>query len=288
MSEAAEALKGIPIIDNHVHLRPEGRMDEALAEFAHLGGKRILLVHAPYEDIPPSETGGFRNGYERTLATAERARKHGEVEVHVALGPHPAELLALEEALGLEEAVEVMKSGMEIAAQHVQEGAAMAIGEVGRPHFQVAETVWQASNELMTYGMKLAREVECPIILHTEEATPDMLKEIGKMADRVGLPRKKVVKHYCGPLVLPEENHGTFPSVLARNSWSQQAAEKGTRFLLETDYLDDPKRPGAVLSLKTVPKRCALLLSQGILGREELHRIHGDNVRELYGDRLTS
>ncbi len=288
MAQTADVLKGIPVIDNHVHFRPEGRMVEAIKEFSSRGGERFLLVHTPYEDIMAADPSGFQTAYARTLTMAERARRLEEVEVRVALGPHPVQLLALEESVGLGRAIEIMKAAFDTAARYVHEDKAVAIGEVGRPHFDVSDSVREASNELMEYGMRLAKEVECPIILHTEEATPDMLKEIAELADRIGLPRGRVVKHYCGPLVLRDENHGVFPSVLATGSWTREAAEKGLRFLLETDYLDDPRRPGAVLALSTVPKRCASLLLEGTLGREDLHRIHGDNVESLYGGRFTS
>lgn len=288
MPEPADLLKGIPVIDNHVHFRPDGRMEEALKEFSARGGKRLLLVHTPYPDLAPSVLDGFQAAYGRTLAMAEQARKLGSVEVRVALGPHPVEILALEETMGIARAVEMMQSAFDLAAQHVQEGTAVALGEVGRPHFGVSDVAWEASNELVVYGMRLAKEVDCPIILHTEEATPEVLKEFALMADDVGLSRGKVVKHYCGPLILPEENHGVFPSVLARGGWARQASEKGLRFLLETDYLDDPRRPGAVLGLGTVPKRCAALLAEGVLDRESLYRIHDDNVKQLYRGGFTS
>ena len=37
-----------------------------------------------------------------------------------------------------------------------------------------------------------------------------------------------------------------------------------TGFFLETDYMDDPRRPGAVLGPKTVPKRTQQLLAAGV------------------------
>ena len=70
-----------------------------------------------------------------------------------------------------------------------------------------------------------------------------------------------------------------------------------TPFLMETDYLDDPRRPGAVLGPKTLPKRTNELgrhlqmpISEGGLGWDRsavadllwmLHRVWPDT---LYGD----
>ncbi|MCJ2520100.1 MAG: TatD family hydrolase [Candidatus Thermoplasmatota archaeon] len=282
MSQSGEILKGIPVTDNHVHFRPDGQMERAIRGFLRQGGVRLLLVHTPYEDLVASKVGGFEPGYERTLGLARRARQLG-VEVLVALGPHPVELLALERNEGLEKAVEIMRSGLEVASHYVLERRAVAIGEVGRPHFPVDETIWDSSNELMAYSMQLAREADCAVILHTEEARPDLFRELATMAKAAGLSGDRVVKHHSDPLVLPRENHGIFPSVIAREDYVQVAARKGLRFLMETDYLDDPRRPGAVLGLNTVPRRCTRLLLDDIISKDDLHKIHADNVREVYG-----
>ncbi len=282
MSEALQVLKGIPITDNHVHFRPDGNMEDAINGFRRHGGVRLLLVHTPYDDLLASKVDGFEPGYRRTLDLAQRARDHG-VEVHVALGPHPVELLALEKSKGLEPAVEIMRSGLEMASRYAYEGQATAIGEIGRPHFAVPESIWNSSNELMAYGMQLAKEVDCAVVLHTEEATPAVLREMAAMADRVGMRRDRVVKHHSGPLVLPRENHDILPSVVAKKDYLLRAARKGRRFLMETDYLDDRRRPGAVLGLNTVPRRCAALLREGVLSRDDLHVIHEENFRRAYG-----
>lgn len=287
MSDPGQLLEGIPITDDHLHFRPDGRMADAIREFRRLGGRRLVVVHSPYDDLMAARIGSFGPGYERTLSLAARAREEGVV-VMVALGPHPAELVQLVHHRGLEEAADMVRRGLELAQSHVLEGRAMAIGEIGRPHFPVEEDVWRGANELMAYGMELAREAGCAVILHTEEASPGLFQELASIADGAGIPRHRIVKHYSGPLVRREENHGIYPSVIAKGDNIRRAAEKGLRFLMETDYLDDPRRPGAVLGLGTVPRRCASLLRDGVLCREDLHRIHDDNLREAYGELVTS
>ncbi|MFQ5800688.1 MAG: TatD family hydrolase, partial [Candidatus Hydrothermarchaeales archaeon] len=55
------------------------------------------------------------------------------------------------------------------------------------------------------------------------------------------------------------------------------------RFLLESDYIDDRRRPGAVLGPKTVPKTTLKLIEEGLLSSEDAARIHQDNVERVYG-----
>jgi TatD-related deoxyribonuclease len=273
----------VPILDNHVHLHPKGRHVEAARDFAKAGGTHLVLSHLPYEMVPVTEAKHFADSYAITLELAESVRREVDIGVEVTLGPYPVLLIGLAERHGLKGAVEIMKAGMEAAQQLVLKGKAVGIGEIGRPHFPVSEEILNASNEIMSYGMILAKEAGCPVVLHTESATPESMKEIALMADRAGIPRHKVVKHYCPPLVTDEENSGLFPSVLASRTAIGEALRKGTRFLMETDYLDDVKRPGAVMAITTVPKRTKCMLQSGQMSEEQAHRIHLDNPKKVYG-----
>jgi TatD-related deoxyribonuclease len=278
----------LPVLDNHVHLHPQGHNVEAVKEFAKAGGTQLILSHLPYEEVRVRSAEDFPRSYEITLKMAERCRSETTVGIDVTVGPYPVLLIHLAEKQGLKKAVEIMKAGMESAQKVVLDGKAVGIGEIGRPHFPVPPEINEASNQIMSYGMQLAKEAGCPVVLHTESANPENMREMALMADKVGLPRNKVVKHYSPPLVLEEENSGLFPSVLAKKESTIEALRKGSRFFLETDYLDDLRRPGAVLSITTVPKRTISLLQSGQMTEEQAFKIHVDNALEVYGINVRS
>jgi TatD-related deoxyribonuclease len=273
----------IPILDNHVHLQPQGHCVDAVKEFAKAGGTHLILSHLPYEEVKVRTAADFPLSYDITLKLAARCRSETDVGVDVTVGPYPVLLIHLAEKQGLEKAIDIMKSGMESAQRLVIEGKAVGIGEIGRPHFPVPTEISEASNQIMMYGMQLAKEAGCPVVLHTESATPETMREFAAMADKIGFPRNKVVKHYSPPLVLDEENSGLFPSVLAKKESTLEALQKGSRFLLETDYLDDLRRPGAVLSITTVPKRTTTLMQSCQMTEEQAYKIHVDNPLKVYG-----
>jgi TatD-related deoxyribonuclease len=50
--------------------------------------------------------------------------------------------------------------------------------------------------------------------------------------------------------------------------------------MMETDYIDDPDRPGAVLGPKTIPKRTLKLIETH--GEEPFWRIHKENPEKVY------
>ena len=270
------------IFDNHFHLRTE-RWREWVNQFLSAGGTHLLLTHAPYDDQPVRSTAEYAAVFERTLRTADLVRRETAAKVFVALGPYPVELVHLEESLGLDAAKEALLAGMESAAQHVREGRAIALGEIGRPHFAVSDAILQASNEVLEYGMRLAKEAGCAVILHAEDPTGETFAEWAGMARRVGQPPDKVVKHHATPIIAAGERTGIWPSLLAKEDTVTAALKEGTRFLLETDFMDDPKRPGAVLGPATVPRKTRLWRERGLLTEEAAHQIHVENPRRVYG-----
>ncbi|MCX6650075.1 MAG: TatD family hydrolase [Methanomassiliicoccales archaeon] len=273
-----------PVLDNHIHLQPTGRNVEAVKDFLNAGGTHLIVSHMPYSEAPIRTAEDFSKAYDITLRMAEKARSAGAA-AFVTVGPYPVQLIELAESMPLDKAVKVMKGGMDLAAELVREGLAVGLGEIGRPHFPVSEEIMAASNDILSYGMRLAKECSCPVVIHAESATPESMEDLGRMADKVGLPRDKVVKHYCGPLVKPEEGRGLFPSVLASRVNVQEALAKGDRFLLETDFMDDLERPGAVLAITTVPKRMRQLVEKGV-NESVLWKVNKENPEKVYGIEL--
>ncbi len=272
----------MPIFDNHIHLQASFKGIEAAKAFEKAGGTAFLLTHMPYDDIPIRVGKDYERAYRKTLAMADAVRQATGVRVFVALGPYPVDFLHLKEAIGPKAAADVMREGIDLAAAHVAEGRAVALGEIGRPHFSVDADVLHACNELLAYGMARARESDCAVVLHTEDPNPRTFAEFAEMAAKVGLDASRVVKHHSTPLTRPEENHGLVPSVLAKQDIVTEAIKGGPRFLLETDYIDDPRRPGAVLGPATVPRKTKAWIEAGVLTDTDVWSVHHDLPERTY------
>ncbi|HEY7587726.1 MAG TPA: TatD family hydrolase [Thermoplasmata archaeon] len=272
----------LPIWDNHIHFRPEFLGVEGAKLFERAGGTALLLTHTPYEDVPINHGADYERAYRNTLSMAEAIRLATRLQVFVALGPYPVECFHLKEVLGFEGAVAAMKQGIDLAARHVAQGKAVAIGEIGRPHFPVGPDVIQACNDVMAYGMSAAKRLGCAVVLHTEDPTPQIFGEFAAIAAKVGLDRNRVVKHHSTPLTRPEDNSGLVPSILAKEELVTEALKGGPNFMLETDYIDDLRRPGAVLGPGTVPKKTKAWIEKGLLTEEEAWVIHKDVPERTY------
>lgn len=272
-----------PVWDNHFHMDPAGLGVGAVEQFARAGGTHLMLVHKPYGASRTLED--HARAFETTLTLAQRARSETSVKVFVALAPHPAEFTELLKAgVPIAEAARVQRAALDLAARHVREGRAVAMGEVGRPHWRpVEEEVMAVANDLMEYAFALARDVGCAVQIHAESATPESFADLARHVDAARLPRERAVKHYSTPIVDTAVNHGLWPSVLIGKGSAEEAARAGTRFLMETDYMDDPRYPGAVLGPKTVPKRTKELVAAGLLTPEQAWVVHAENPKRVYG-----
>mgnify|MGYP001500666373 FL=1 len=273
-----------PILDDHFHLNRSGRFLEAAKDFQRVGGTDLVLVHCPDFASPPTSRQGHIDSYQNTINMAEEVKSLG-IGVRVILGPHPAAFAHQFESLG-DRAEENYWDSIETALNFVHEGKAHGIGEVGRPHWEVTDDIWSRSNALLLETMSLAAREKLPLQLHVEGESDETYSELAAMADKAGLERKKLVRHYAPPNVSQEYTHGLTPSVLAGSGSIEKllATIESTShgFMLETDYMDDLKRPGAVLGPKTVPKRTRQLLEAG-LDEEYLWNAHQDLPEQIYG-----
>jgi TatD-related deoxyribonuclease len=266
------------ITDNHMHLYNHLKL-KAIKQFRDAGGTHVLLVSlvSTHYNLLPRSGEDFRKIFDTHINLVEKANEI--VRAYAVLAVHPAEITVLGSKLGYSKAYSIMKSALEIAGEYVSEGKAVAI-KSGRPHYPVEKKVWDMSNRLMEHAFKVAREVDCAVQIHTESYTYEGMREISEMAKKSGLKPDKIVKHFAPPVVKEFEEIGIFPSVIAGDKNVLEAIKQGTRFFVETDYIDDKSRPGAILGPKTVPRRIRELLELGY--EDEVQEICAKNVERVY------
>ena len=270
----------IPITDNHMHIDPRARGLEAVKEYKNAGGTHIILVSKPSWSLGTivKKPEDYHSVFIETIEIVSKINEIG-VGAFPVLGVHPAEISKLTEYMELQEAAEIMKRGLEIASEYVEKGLAVGI-KSGRPHYPVDPEIWAASNEIMEYAFSLGKEQDCAVQLHTESVGEPELQDIAERARRAGIKMHRVVKHYSPPLVRVCEELGIFPGVICVKGAIEQALKEGVHFMMETDYIDDPERPGAVLGPKTIPKRTLKLMET--YGEEPFWTIHKDNPEKVY------
>jgi len=267
-----------PVLDNHMHLDPDAaRGMDAVDDFVQLGGTHLLVVNKPswHLGVESTDPEDFRSVFETTIDIVADATERLPGRAWPILGVHPGLISRLIEDRGCspDEAADLMQRVLDIAAEYVEDGDALAL-KSGRPHYEVDDAVWAASNDVMKHAFELGADLDCVVQLHTE-ASED-LTEIADWADERGLDPYRVVKHYASGRLA-----GPTPSVMCNKDWLETAAESGKPFLMETDYVDDPDRPGAVMGPKTVTRRVRWLREQGY--DDAIETAHVETPKRVYG-----
>ncbi len=290
---AGDALVEVPNLDrvfeftdNHMHIDPRnGKGIEAAKEFEAAGGKNIFLVNKGVEDAGIQLKGerSFEKLFEYTIDLAKEITSSTSLRCFAVIGVHPAEFSRMCEGFGVDSALEIGRKSIDVAIRKIEAGDAVALGEIGVPHYPVESQILDACNSLLLYSLEAASKVDCAVQLHTGKVDEDTLMEYGEMARKAGLDVKRVVKHFSPPMIRACMEAGIYPSIVARTKNIEKARKEGNRFLMESDYIDNLKRPGAVVSPKSVPRVSGALYVRGILDEEDLWKIHVENVEEVYG-----
>ncbi len=268
-----------PVTDDHIHFDPvNGRGIEAAKDFFRAGGTHMFLVSKPSWSLFVHPTCGadYAKVFDETLRVAEMVAGVG-IGVYTVLGVHPAEISRLTERMTLEEAVEVMKGGLDCAARYVREGKAVAL-KSGRPHYEVSPEILAASNEVLAHALSLAAECQCALQIHAETGP---CADVVEMAQRANMPKERVIKHYGSP------DTPLHPSLIAKHEAIATLARENRPFTMESDYMDENSRPGAVIGPKSVPRYTNQLLKNGLITQDDCFRIHAETIEKVYGVVIT-
>ena len=284
-----------PIVDQHMHLDRTNLFLDAVADFSSSGGTGIMLVHKPsFSHTLPVDLGGYREAYSDTISMADEVRTEFGLEVGVVLGPHPVAWEKQIPELGIEASSELHLEAVSLALEYIDSGHAHCLGEVGRPHYPVEEEIWERANDLLLEILSMASSSRTSVQLHVEENGHTTYNELSQLCISSGISSERAIRHFAPPNVSADFTHGLSATVnVGRGSVEtivETAREAKSPWGMETDFLDDNRRPGAVLGPKTVPKRtqelCSSLLNEGWSENEVeslLTKVHSEWPESLYG-----
>jgi Predicted metal-dependent hydrolase (urease superfamily) len=109
-----------------------------------------------------------------------------------------------------------------------------------------------------------------------------------ELVKRAGVDPARVVMHHIeGALAGYAYARGLSPSVpVGRRGEFEDALRAGSVFVVESDYLDDKSRPGAVIPPWTLASKLRQYVAKGVLSADDMYKICVENVRRIYGGLL--
>jgi len=273
-----------------MHTNPvKGLGAETIAKkFRANKGWFIAIVSLPpyHYGLPPTLEGHIK-AIEILIRECTRARKIG-LKVACIAGFHPAEFdhLVKKHRLELKHVIELAKNVIDVIAKFIRSGELNGIGEVGRPHYKVEPEYVVASEIITDYALERAKDLDAAVHLHLEEGGYVTVLDIKNRIARLKLNPIRVVIHHARPRNLVSAIElglmSSVPGIRPIHDYIIKS-KIPPMYTFESDYLDDPSRPGSVIypwELIQVQKE---YLEKGLYNEEYLWKINIDNIVLVYG-----
>jgi TatD-related deoxyribonuclease len=274
--------------DAHCHSNPVSGLGARMIarRFRKAGGWFIGLVALPpyYYGFSEPVLDSYRKTLDLVVKEAEEARSEG-VKVRILAGFHPAEVDEhFRRGMDLKGIVELAYNVLDLIVEYHSRGLIDGIGEVGRQHYSTAPARIIASEIILRRAMQLARDNDMIMHLHLEQGGWVTVESIRMLADWTGIPRERVFLHHVSPNEAEwGERSGFWYTVPAKQKTMRKIfSSKPSRGMVESDYIDDPKRPGVSAYPWDIPVRLGELLKEGVIDEEYAWKIMVDNISLAY------
>jgi len=284
-------VKQVPIADGHGHSNPiRGLGASKIARnFKARGGWfQALVALSPWQYA--LEFRGFES-YKEAIEIHIRECKAAEgegVKVACIAGFHPADVDHLIDRYNMKPS-RVLELGYSVAdyvSNLCSEGVLDGIGEVGRQHYKTGAERVLVAQLILERALENARDHDCVVHMHLENAGPDTVVLTHKTIERLGVyeAREKLVFHHSKPSMVMKAKELGYPSTVPGVSRILEYVFTSIEptFMVESDYIDDPSRPGAVVYPWEMAENELRLLRRGVVGEDYLYKINVDNIIKLY------
>ncbi len=279
----------IPVADSHAHVNPMRGLGagEVARRFKNAGGWFIALV-----SLPPTAYGIEGSSVEAYVKVAliharecRKAREEG-LKVYCLAGFHPAEVDKLVERNGLKP-LEVLELGFKVLeelSKLVDRGEIDGIGEVGRQHYKTLSERVLVANMILEKAIEISRDKDIVIHMHLEQAGEATVELVDVIVRRLNARREKLVFHHAEPKVAVEATRrgyqATIPGIPKLLEYVLENLEP--TYTIESDYLDDPKRPGAVIYPWDMANHITRIATKSKSVEEKIYKINLDNIVKTY------
>jgi len=276
--------------DAHTHTNPVSGMGmkTVAKRFRDLGGWFLAIVSLPpsHYGLPPTLE-GYRKSYEILLRECSVAREFG-LQVACIVGIHPADvekLVTRTSPSRYRDLIELYTRVLNVIEELLRNGAVQGLGEFGRPHYRANPEAF-ALNEFITIrALELAKDYNVPIHIHCEQSGDIAVKSLKVLAKLVGIDKRLVVIHHADTKTLISASRAGFScTVLGRYELLKSLISQGVDpvFMIESDHIDDPRRPGVAAYPWEIVESQRRLLDEGLVNEDYLQRINVENIRRVY------
>lgn len=228
------------------------------------------------------------NGYTRSIEIlikeCDKIKSTGIKSVCLA-GFHPAEIdkLINVHKQEIEKVLDLAEKLFDHIAKLCMKGKLIGIGEVGRQHYKTEPLHVVVANLIMDRALEIAKDLDVMVHLHLEQGGLATVMDIDKRVKRIGVKKERIILHHLNTVTARAAKKYGFPfTILGIEKLLKSVIGLKASLLVESDFLDDPKRPGAVMYPWDIPRNVIRLVDEGLMSEDDVLRIFVDNVVRTY------
>ncbi|MET1160830.1 MAG: TatD family hydrolase [Thermoprotei archaeon] len=274
--------------DAHCHSNPtKGLGARKIArKFKSVGGWFIALV-----SLPPYHYGFTEPTIESYVRTIELMYNEKKAIIEEGLktklftGFHPAEVDEyLRRGLSPEKILVLAERVLDLIIEYAEKGVIDGIGEVGRQHYSTSPDRIVLSEVIMIKALERAKDHGLPVHLHLEQGGIITVTSIDKFTKLLSIPTNLILFHHVNyDTGYWSERLGywhTIPTKL--RDFKKALPEKRTYLLVESDFIDDPKRPGVSAYPWDIARFIEKIVEENIADRDYIEKIMTEHISKYY------
>ena len=283
----------VPIADGHTHTNPVRGMGASRIAplFKKSGGWFMALVTlSPWSyGIDFNGLESYKQAIDVLIRECMSIEEEGLKAACIA-GIHPADVDKLIDKYKIPP-VEVVELGVKVidyVAELCREGVLDGIGEVGHQHYKTTVEKMLISHRILEYALEKAKDYECVVHMHLENAGEITVDLIDYTVTRLGIPvdaKKRLIFHHSKPNMIKYASGLGYSSTLPGipRLLEHAVGRLEPVYIPESDHIDDPARPGAVVYPWDMATTIQKMHESGIVDEEYLYKINIDNIERVYG-----
>ncbi|MEM1802485.1 MAG: TatD family hydrolase [Sulfolobales archaeon] len=274
--------------DAHLHSNPlTGLGSRSISKkFKSLGGWFLAIV-----SLPPTHYGlnsdfeGYAKSIDILVRECKIAREEG-LTVKCLAGIHPADLdrLINTQKLRHEEVLNLAFKVLEHICRLIKTGVLDGIGEVGRPHYKTSPEGFIVNEIVLRHSLRLANDLGSIIHLHIEQGGFLTVRDLNEVLSYISIRKNLVLLHHLDLRTgLEACNSGFTFTICGKQQLIREAVKRLIPvYMIESDFIDDPRRPGIAAWPWEIIEHQKMMLTEGIVDEEYLSKLNIDNVVKFY------
>ncbi|MEM0501288.1 MAG: TatD family hydrolase [Ignisphaera sp.] len=275
--------------DGHLHSNPVkglGAKNIAQRFKASDGWFMVLVSLPPHHYNLTSDFDGYVKSIEILISECSTLRSYG-IETLCLAGIHPADIEEMinRDARSAKSIIELAIRVLDYISQLVKNGTIDGFGEVGRPHYKALPEAFSVNNIIMRYALTLARDLNAYIHLHLEQGGYATVRDVYEVLRMLNIDSRRVILHHLDiRTALEAENYGLHYTIPGKYPILREAIRRlPPSYIVESDFIDDPRRPGVSSYPWDAVENQKKLLSGNLTDSEYITKINIENVVKIYG-----